>query len=191
MLAFLGRISGHTSLAAAIGSVQFFITEAERLFKLAREEQDQLFKLFAITDGIKELKLHLRRREAFLTEEPATAASACRYQTNSLRILASPSFGELLFSSFWLLVFSLPKFTAISTPVLSWLRSYYLSYATASEHIANPARAESSEYCFKRLMCWGYLLRRSEPMSSAPVSSAASVQPHRTRSNHSYLSPRT
>jgi len=59
-------VLGLVFLAAAIGSVQFFITEAERLFKLAREEQDQLFKHFrAITDGIKELKLHLRRREAF------------------------------------------------------------------------------------------------------------------------------
>jgi len=39
-------------LAAAIG-VQFFITEAERLFKLAREEQDQLFKHFRVTDELK------------------------------------------------------------------------------------------------------------------------------------------
>jgi len=46
MLAFLGVLVTLVFLAAAIGSVQFFITEAERLFKLAREEQDQLFKHF-------------------------------------------------------------------------------------------------------------------------------------------------
>ena len=64
-------------LAVAIASVQFLIIKAERLLKLAREEQDRLFKHFrGITDGIKELKLHVRRREAFLTEElQVTAAS--------------------------------------------------------------------------------------------------------------------
>jgi putative ATP-binding cassette transporter len=110
-------------LAVAIASVQFLIIKADRLLKLAREEQDRLFKHFrGITDGIKELKLHVRRREAFLTEElQVTAASSRDYRVTGLKIFAiTLSFGELLFFILLgLLVFSLPQLTTISTPVLS------------------------------------------------------------------------
>jgi putative ATP-binding cassette transporter len=160
-------------LAATIGSVQFLITEAERLFKLAREEQDQLFKHFrAITDGIKELKLHLRRREAFLTEElQVTAASARHYQTNSLRILAiATSFGELLFFILLgLLVFSLPKFTAMSTPVLSGyvLTLTYLMRPLQSILQMLPDLSQASIALQKIDVLGLSLAGRSEPMSSA------------------------
>jgi putative ATP-binding cassette transporter len=110
-------------LAVAIGSVQLLITKANGLLKLAREEQDQLFKHFrAITDGIKELKLHRPRREAFLSEElQVTAASTRDYRINGLRIATiTTSFGELLFFIILgLLVFGLPKLTPINSLVLS------------------------------------------------------------------------
>jgi ABC-type siderophore export system fused ATPase/permease subunit len=110
-------------LVVAIGSVQILLTKASWLLKYAREEQDKLFKHFrAITDGIKELKLHIRRREAFLNEElQISAASSRDYRVNSLRILAiATNFGELLFFIILgLLVFGLPKLTTINAPVLS------------------------------------------------------------------------
>ena len=110
-------------LFLAIGSVQFLLTKANSLLKLAREEQDWLYKHFrAITDGIKELKLHARRREAFMTEElQVTAATSRDYRVNGLRILAiTTSFGELLFFIILgLLVFGLPKLTPINNSVLS------------------------------------------------------------------------
>jgi len=110
-------------LAIAIAIVQFLITKAEGLFKLSRKEQDRLFKNFrAITDGIKELKLHTCRREAFLTEElQVTAALSRDYRVTSLRILAiATSLGELLFFILMgLLIFALPKQTTMTTPVLS------------------------------------------------------------------------
>lgn len=112
-----------TFLAVAIAIVQFLITKAERLFKLSRNEQDKLFKNFrAITDGIKELKLHTSRREAFLTEElQVTAALSRDYRVTSLRLLAiATSLGELLFFILMgLLIFALPKQATISTTVLS------------------------------------------------------------------------
>jgi putative ATP-binding cassette transporter len=110
-------------LVVAIGSVQILLNKASLLLKYAREEQDKLFKHFrAITDGIKELKLHIRRREAFLNEElQISAASSRDYRVNSLRILAiATNFGELLFFIILgLLVFCLPKLTTINAPVLS------------------------------------------------------------------------
>jgi putative ATP-binding cassette transporter len=110
-------------LAIAIATVQFLITKAERLFKLSRNEQDRLFKNFrAITDGIKELKLHSRRREEFLTKELQVTARLSRdYRVTSLRILAiATSLGELLFFILMgLLIFALPKQATIPTAVLS------------------------------------------------------------------------
>jgi putative ATP-binding cassette transporter len=128
-LAYLGWLSWAVLLvtlvflAVAIASVQFLLTKGNRLMALAREEQDRLFKHFrAITDGIKELKLHARRREAFLTEElQVTAASSRDYRINGLRIATiTTSFGELLFFIILgLLVFGLPKLTPINSLVLS------------------------------------------------------------------------
>jgi putative ATP-binding cassette transporter len=110
-------------LVVAIGSVQILLNKASLLLKYAREEQDKLFKHFrAITDGIKELKLHIRRREAFLNEElQITTASSRDYRVSSLRILAiANNFGELLFFIILgLLVFGLPRLTTINAPVLS------------------------------------------------------------------------
>lgn len=112
-----------TFLAIAIIIVQFLITKAERLFKLSRNEQDRLFKNFrAITDGIKELKLHTRRREEFLTEELQVTARLSRdYRVTSLRLLAiATSLGELLFFILMgLLIFALPKQATIPSAVLS------------------------------------------------------------------------
>ncbi len=111
------------SLAAAIISVQLLINRAGRLMKLAREQQDYLFKhLRAITDGIKELKLHQARREIFFEQELRTTAATNRdYRIASLAILAATSsFADLLFFLvLGLLVFGLPQITSLSAPVLS------------------------------------------------------------------------
>lgn len=128
-LAYLGWLSWAVFLvtvvliAAAIASVQFLLTKVNAFLKLARDEQDQLFKHFrALTDGIKELKLHARRREAFFTEDlQVTAASSRHYRAQAMTILAvATGFGELLFFIIlgWV-VFGLPQIATISTPVLS------------------------------------------------------------------------
>ncbi|TBR56971.1 ABC transporter ATP-binding protein [Westiellopsis prolifica IICB1] len=111
------------SLALAIASIQFLITKAHVLIQLGREEKDSLFKHFrAITDGIKELKLHTRRRQAFLNEElEVTAASSRNYNTKSMAIFATAaSFSELLvFIILGFLVFGLPKLTKIDLSIIS------------------------------------------------------------------------
>lgn len=119
-LVFLGTI---VCLAAAIALVHFLLTKARFILKLAREQQDQLFKHFrAITDGIKELKLHTQRREAFLQAElQVTAALSRDYNITSMGIAAIASnVGQLMFFIIvGLLVFGLPQLITISTPVLS------------------------------------------------------------------------
>lgn len=119
-LVFLGTL---VCIAVAIAFVHFLLTKARFILKLAREQQDQLFKHFrAITEGIKELKLHTQRREAFLKEElQVTAALSRDYNVTSLGIAAIASnVGQLLyFIIVGLLVFGLPQLTTTSTSVLS------------------------------------------------------------------------
>jgi putative ATP-binding cassette transporter len=107
----------------AIGSVQLLLDKARSFLVLAREEQDRLFKHFrAITDGIKELKLHRDRREAFLAKElQVAAASSQRYNVESRSIFAIASgWGQLLFFIVvGLLLFGLPQLITVSTPILS------------------------------------------------------------------------
>ena len=110
-------------LVVAIASVQLMLGKARHQMELARGEQDKLFQHFrGITDGIKELKLNARRRQAFLTEElEVTADASRRYNVGSLSLFTiALSFGQLLF--FFVLgciAFGLPAFTPIENSVLS------------------------------------------------------------------------
>ncbi len=110
-------------IIAAIVIIQFLLKKGTHFFTLAREEQDKLFKHFrAITEGIKELKLHQQRREAFLSSElQPTAAAARDYKVVSLNIFSIASNGGqiLFFFAVALLIFGLPKLANISTSVLS------------------------------------------------------------------------
>lgn len=110
-------------MAMAIFITQLLLEKGERFLKLAREEQDQLFKHFrTITEGTKELKLHSARRQAFLREElQPTAASSRDYNVVSLTIFAL-TFGSgqlFFFIIMGLLVFGLPLVVKINTPILS------------------------------------------------------------------------
>ena len=65
----------------AVGSLLYriLVRRAYKYLKLARDTRDVLFQHFrGMTEGIKELKLHAGRREAFLTERIATATQALR-----------------------------------------------------------------------------------------------------------------
>jgi putative ATP-binding cassette transporter len=106
-----------------IGSIQLLINRAANFLNLAREEQDRLFGHFrAITDGIKELKLHAARRQDFFTEELQTSAAKSRDHnaTALLTFSISTGWGNLLFFALvGLLLFGLPSIVVISPSVLS------------------------------------------------------------------------
>jgi putative pyoverdin transport system ATP-binding/permease protein len=125
-------------LLAATFSVQFLLARGERLLRLAREEQDRLFKYFrTITEGTKELKLHQERRQEFLdTELQNAAASSQHYKIVSLSIFAfTANWGQVLFFiAIALLLFGLPHLTIIETPVLS-------SYILTVTYLMSPLRS--------------------------------------------------
>ncbi len=125
MLTLSGAVFAFTIgfLMMAIGSVQVLINRADYFLKVARDEQDNLFKHFrAITDGIKELKLNTTRRQDFLIDELQVSAAKSRDQNSAALFTFSVSTGWgnlLFFILIGLLLFTLPQFVDIAPSVLS------------------------------------------------------------------------
>jgi putative ATP-binding cassette transporter len=107
----------------AVGSIQLLINRASGYLISARDEQDRLLKHFrAITEGIKELKLHSARRQEFFENELQHSAGICRDQNSAalLTFSISTGWGNLLFFVLvGLLLFVLPQVAPISPAVLS------------------------------------------------------------------------
>jgi putative ATP-binding cassette transporter len=109
-------------LALAIASCKLPETKAQRLMDRAREDWDTLVGYFrSLTDGIKELKLHGERREAFLTGPlHDTAASFRRNRFNSEHIYAlTRGWSQILYFLFvGVVLFGLNQFGTVSNTVL-------------------------------------------------------------------------
>ncbi|BAY81384.1 cyclic peptide transporter [Calothrix parasitica NIES-267] len=107
----------------AVGSIQLLINRAQGYLIAARDEQDRLLKHFrAITEGIKELKLHSARRQEFFDSELQHSAAICRDQNSAALLTFSVSTGVgnlLFFVLVGLLLFALPRISAISPGILS------------------------------------------------------------------------
>ncbi|MGA1263842.1 MAG: cyclic peptide export ABC transporter [Prochlorothrix sp.] len=107
----------------ALGSCQFLLNQGRQQLALAREQQDDLLKHFrTVTDGTKELKLHYRRRQAFLREDlQDTAATFRRHSTLGLTFFSVTStWGKLIFFfAVGFVMFALPKFMNLDLPTLS------------------------------------------------------------------------
>jgi putative pyoverdin transport system ATP-binding/permease protein len=107
----------------AIGSCQWLLQQGEKYLALAREDEDTLFKhLRTITDGIKELKLHYRRRQSFTEKQLKIAASAFKgHNTRGLTLFAmTNSWGRLIFFfAVGFVLFALPKFLTINSQTLT------------------------------------------------------------------------
>lgn len=104
-------------------SCRNFLKKAEKLLTVAREEEDHLFKYFrTTTEGIKELKLHYHRRQAFLNEEAEPTAKRFRqYNIQGMTLFAvSLSWGKLLFFfAIGFVLFALPKIITLSPEAMS------------------------------------------------------------------------
>jgi putative ATP-binding cassette transporter len=107
----------------AINSCYWLLKEGGKLLTFAREDQDQLFKHFrTITEGIKELKLHYQRRQAFLTEDLQGAASQFRdHNTKGLTYFSmTNTWGRLLFFfAIGFVIFALPRLMTLNSQTLS------------------------------------------------------------------------
>lgn len=106
-----------------IFSQNFLLARGRYFLKLAREERDKLFQHFrTTTEGIKELKLHQQRRQAFLVEDlQVSTATFQSYRVRAIDVfsIASGSGLLLFFIPIGLLVFILSPLFEISLPILS------------------------------------------------------------------------
>lgn len=110
-----------------------------RALRRARADMDALYGLYrGLTEGVKELKLHRERRDAFLDEALyPTADSFRRHSIRSMTVWAvGASWGQTLFlAGMGFLLFAGPSFTAISEPALTAYVLVVLYLATPLEFI--------------------------------------------------------
>ncbi|GAB4232833.1 MAG: cyclic peptide export ABC transporter [Elainellaceae cyanobacterium] len=115
--------------AFTIAIYRLFLKRARVQLALAREDQDQLFRHFrSTTDGVKELKLHYQRRQAFLNEDlTRSAADYRRHNVKGLSLFTViVNFGNLiLFFALGLVVFALPQLFTVSPQIIS---TYLLTF---------------------------------------------------------------
>lgn len=102
---------------------RFLVNRGFRSLTLARDEEDKLFSNFrALTEGIKELKLHRNRRGVFLDQNiRAATENFQRYNVaaESHFIIAQSWSHLLFFSLIGLLLFFLPHFATLSRQAMS------------------------------------------------------------------------
>jgi putative ATP-binding cassette transporter len=130
---------GLSFMTLGICSYYLPMSKAQSWLKLAREQEDRLFKHFrAITEGTKELKLHRLRRQAFLGEDLQTTAGTYRYHNVvGMTVFAvAASWGQsLFFVALGLLLFTLPALTDIKAPTLSGYALTIIYLMTPLEYI--------------------------------------------------------
>lgn len=146
-LVYLGLLSWVVLLmvlaAIVLGVVtyQLPIIKAMRYFNRAREETDALFTHFrALTSGAKELKLHQRRREAFLSQSlQSTADNLRRDNLAGMRIyIAASSWGQVLvFVVIGLVLFVLPSMQPLDVGALTGYTITLLYLMTPLQVIMN------------------------------------------------------
>ena len=110
-------------MALGIITYQFPILRASHVFRLGARDGEALLKHFrALTEGMKELKIHSGRRRAFMNEviDPA-ATSLKRHNSRGMRIYAAASsWGQtLVFVVIGLIVFVLPRTRNIDVATLT------------------------------------------------------------------------
>jgi putative pyoverdin transport system ATP-binding/permease protein len=116
---FIGTL---TFIVLGMSSYQWAVRKALKYMRQAREQQDTLFRHFrAMTEGTKELKLHQKRRRAFISEllEPISRSLRRNNIIGSAVFIVASSWGQLLFFVLiGLLLFGLPLVRTVEPQVL-------------------------------------------------------------------------
>lgn len=128
-LIYLGWLSGSILLLVlgclVLGTAAYKLPvgRAMRYFRRMRDELDAMFGHFrGLTQGIKELKMHRLRREAFVTEVLEPTGEAIRDQGirgNAILAAGNNSGRLLFFAVIGLLLFILPRFRATPGEVMT------------------------------------------------------------------------
>jgi putative ATP-binding cassette transporter len=139
--AYLGWLSSRILLAmfgfilAGAVAYRVLIRSGFKYLDAAREEEDRLFRHFrALTEGLKELKLHRERREVFLSKniQSTTAAYQRQNVAAEMRFILAHNWSHLLFFSLvGLILFLLPKMEYLSPHALT-------GYVVATLYLMGP-----------------------------------------------------
>ena len=142
--AYLGWLSPRVLLAVVVlivvGSAVYrlLVHRGFAFLKSAREAEDKLFRHFrALTEGIKELKLHRERREVFLTRgiDAATETYERFNVAAELRFIIAQNWSQLLFFTLiGLILFAVPR-------VESTTAHETTSYVVATLYLMGPLSA--------------------------------------------------
>jgi len=102
---------------------RLLVARAFKFVKIAREHQDVLFShLRALTEGVKELKLHRRRREAFLSEKIERTNQDLQHFSNHATnrfILAHTVSQVFLYAAVAWILFVLPSLKSVPPEALT------------------------------------------------------------------------
>lgn len=127
-------------MVVGILTYQLPIKAAMVYFSRAREQVDSMFNHYrALTQGLKELKLHRRRRETFLNRLETTALSMQRQTIKGNTIYtAANSWGQItFFVVIGLMLFVVPNYTQVDTQVLTGYSLTILYMMTPLEVLLN------------------------------------------------------
>ncbi len=126
---YLGWLSLPVLIAAGVfmvaGAVAYrmLIRAGFSHLNAAREGQDKLFRSFrAVTEGIKELKLHRARRDDFLSEDIAATTAVCQKHNVAaeMRFIVAQNWNQLLLLALiGGILFALPKMQSVSPEALT------------------------------------------------------------------------
>ncbi|MDE3083908.1 MAG: ABC transporter ATP-binding protein, partial [Verrucomicrobiota bacterium] len=138
---YLGYLSPQILLAMVVfiffGAVAYrlLIRRGWKHLMLAREEQDRLFRHFrALTEGIKELKLHRERRGVFLENNVRSTTEILRRHNiaGELRFILANNWSQFLFFALiGLILFLLPKMEHINPRAMT-------GYVVATLYLMGP-----------------------------------------------------
>lgn len=117
------------SIVIGVGGYRWVVKRGFRFVKAAREQQDSLFAhIRSLTEGVKELKLHRDRREAFLEERVGVATRGLQennYKATQHFIVGHAWSQTFLFGAIGWILFGMPR-SAGSTPEA--LTGYLLTF---------------------------------------------------------------
>ncbi|MBW4634011.1 MAG: cyclic peptide export ABC transporter [Iphinoe sp. HA4291-MV1] len=165
----------------AIGSSQWLLIRGERFLALARDDQDILFKHFrTITEGVKELKLHYRRRQVFLSKNlQSTAAEFSRHSIQGLTLFTSTtSWGRLVFFfAIGFVLFALPHLLTISSQTLSgYILTFTFLIMPMNNIVEKLPHISRASIALQKIESLGLSLANQAEQSTVPPESKSSWQ---------------
>lgn len=156
---------------------KLFISAGFRALVHAREAEDRLYGHFrALTDGIKELKLHRDRREAFMTEGVQVSTSEFQRHTVAAetRFMLAHNWSHLLFYVLvGLILFLMPVYTYTDIRTLTGyvLTVLYLMGPLAGV-MSSLAVFSRADVALRKIDALGVSLGSVPPEPSAPAATA-------------------